>query len=45
MSVPGVSRVAGTMVKAPPSEAQVNASSVPTLRDVTSTRSATMKAE
>ena len=46
MSVPAVSRVAGATVKAPsPSDAQAKASSVPALREVTSTRSATMKAE
>ena len=45
-SVPGASRLAGAMVNSPrPSEAQVQASSAPALREVTSTRSATMKAE
>ena len=43
----GLSRASpGARVNSPaPSEAQVNASSVPALREVTSTRSATMKAE
>ena len=41
-----VARSAGAMVNSPrPSQAQVQASSLPALREVTSTRSATMKAE
>ncbi len=43
--VPAASRLAGSTVKAPrPSLAQVQASAAPARRDVTSTRSATMKA-
>ena len=45
-SEPGSARVAGSSVKAPPpSEAQSQAASSPARRDVTVTRSATMKAE
>jgi hypothetical protein len=41
-----LARVAGARVYSPwPSEAQVQASSAPARREVTSTRSATMKAE
>ncbi len=46
MSVPASSRWEGVTVNAPaPSEAQVQASAEPARRDVTSTRSAIMKAE
>ena len=44
--LPAASREAGATVNSPlPSLAQVQASSAPALREVTSTRSATMKAE
>ena len=44
--MPGSTRVAGASVKPwPASEAQVQLSSAPAWREVTSTRSATMKAE